>query len=124
MGQTAGGNVKLFELRSADLNVTTDQAFTKIGSFTKFKVTGITAQRVTADALLAAGGIYTAAAKGGTAIVAAGQLWSALSAAAKILDLTLAALTSSLTATPILSLTTAAGAAATADVFVYGVILD
>lgn len=124
IGQASGGVVKLFEKRGADLNITTDQAFTKVGSFTNYKVTTITARGLTGNALIAAGGIYPAAAKAGTALVAAGQLWAAVSALAKVLDLTLAALTDSQTATPILSLTTAAGGAATADVFIYGVVLD
>lgn len=124
IGQASGGPVKLFELRGANLNVTTDQAFTKVGTFTNYKVTTITARGLTGDALIAAGGIYPAAAKAGTALVAAGQLWAAIAALGRVLDLTLAALTSSQTATPILSLTTAAGGAATADVFIYGVVLD
>lgn len=124
VGQASAGPVKLFELRGANLNITTDQAFTKVGTFTNYKVTSIVGRGLTGNALIAAGGIYPAAAKAGTALVAAGQLWAALSALGKIIDLTLAALTDAQTATPILSLTTAAGGAATADVFVYGVVLD
>lgn len=124
LGQSAGGNVRLFELRGANLNVTTDQAFTKIGSFTRYQVTGVMARGLTGNALIAAGGVYTGAAKAGTAIVAAAQVWVALSALDKTLALTVAALTDALQATPNLSLTTAAGGAATADVFIIGVVLD
>jgi len=123
VGQTTA-LTKLFVLRGANLNITTDQAFTKVGSFTRFAVTSILARGLTGNALIAAGGIYTAAAKGGTAIVAAGQAWGALSALDKVLSLTLAALTDAQTATPILSLTTAAGGAATADIHVFGYVLD
>lgn len=118
------GDSQLFSLRGANLNVTTDQAFTKGGTFTRYMVTRIVARRLTGNASIAAGGIYTAASKGGTAVVAAAQVWSALSAADKVLTLTLAALTDALQATPILSLTTAAGGAVTADVLIYGVVLD
>ncbi len=118
------GDSQLFALRAANLNVTTDQAFTKNGVFTRYMITRIVARGVTGNALIAAGGIYTAAAKGGTAVVAAAQAWAAISALDKALTLTLAALADVLTATPILSLTTAAGGAATADVLIYGVVLD
>lgn len=124
VGQASAGVVKLFELRGANLNITTDQAFTKVGAFTNYKITTITGRGLTGNALIAAGGVYPAAAKAGTAIVAAAQLWAALSALGKVLDLTLAALADAQTATPILSLTTAAGGASTADVFIYGVVLD
>jgi len=70
----------------------------------------------------AAGGFYTAAAKGGTALVAAGQAYSALTAANLAMECTLNAAADWWAAgTPVyLSLATAQGAAATADVYVYG----
>jgi hypothetical protein len=74
-----------------------------------------------------AGGVYTAAAKGGTAIVAAAQLYVALTAAAKFLDLTLAAILGTDVRTEsllYLSLTTGQGVAATADIYIYGDILQ
>lgn len=118
------GESQLFALRGANLNATTDQVLTKNGTFTRYQITRIVARGLTGNALIAAGGIYTSAAKAGTAIVAAGQLWAALSALDKVLNPTLAALTDVLTATPILSLTTAAGGASTADVLIYGIVLD
>lgn len=124
VGQATGGPVRLFELRGANLNSTADQAFAKVGSFTRYQVTGVFTRGVTGNALLAAGGIYTGAAKTGTAIVAAAQAWGALSALDKTLAATVAALTDALQATPNLSLTTAAGGAATADIFIVGVVLD
>ncbi|MES3022744.1 MAG: hypothetical protein V4857_14285 [Pseudomonadota bacterium] len=124
IGQGAGGFVKLFELRAANLDITTDQVFTRVGSFTRYRVTQIEAISKSGAATLAAGGIYSEAAKGGTAIVAAAQAWSALSTLDRVLGLTLVALPSALQATPFLSLTVAAGVAGTADVLVFGVILD
>lgn len=124
ISQATGGVVKLFELRGANLNSTADQSFSKVGAFTRYQVTAMMSRRVTGNALIAAGGIYTGASKTGTAIVAAAQVWSALSAADKTLSPTIASLTDAIQATPILSLTTAAGGAATADIHIYGVVLD
>lgn len=123
VGQSAS-LCKLFALSGANLNVTTDQQFTKMGSFTRYMITHIVSRGASGNALIAAGGIYSAAAKGGTAIVSAAQAWAALSAANKMLTLTLAALSDVLTTTPYLSLTTAAGGAATADIHILGIILD
>lgn len=71
----------------------------------------------------AAGGIYTAAAKAGSALVSAAQLYATLSDPAKFLDLTLAApaTTDVLTGgTLYFSLTTPQGAVATASIFIFG----
>lgn len=117
----------LFVLRGADFQLTTDQAFLKCGTFTTYMVDRVIGRRVSGGASVAcAGGIYTAAAKGGSALVAAIQSWLGMSGAGKIQDASLAALvlTDAQTATPILSLTTGSTAAVTADVFIYGLILD
>lgn len=106
------------------MNSLSDQAITIPVS--RYIVRRITVQNASLNLTLAAGGIYTAASKGGTAIVAAAQVYSALTAAAKFLDLTLAAVlgTDVLTAkTLYLSLTVAQGAAATADFAIYGDVL-
>jgi len=124
MGQTAGGPIKLFELRGANLNSAADQAFTKIGTFTRYKITQVEAIGKTGNALIAAGGIYSGAAKSGSIIVAAAQAWGGLSAPDKLIPPVVIVLSDVLQAVPNLSLTTAAGAAATADIFAYGVILD
>lgn len=105
------------------MNTTADQAFTKAFSFTNYVITAIYAINASASLSLAAGGIYTAAAKGGTPIVAAVQVYSGLTTATKVLTLTLAN-TDQQTATPILSLTTGQGAAATADFIVTGFALN
>lgn len=123
----AQGHAPLFVLRGANMAVTTDQAFTKMFSGTNYQITGIYALAKTgAVAALTAGGIYTAAAKAGIALVAAAQVWTSLTAAGKLQTVTLGAPIASdvQTATPILSLTTASGTAATADIFITGVVLN
>jgi hypothetical protein len=105
----------------ADMNSTADQEF-KI-SAPRYIIRRIAVVNATANLTLAAGGIYTAAAKGGTAIVTAVQIYTALSAGAKFLDLTLAAVlgTDILTESSLyLSLTTAQGSAALADFYLIG----
>ena len=115
----------LFVKRAADMTVATDQSFTKVGSFTTYVPLNIVANRVSgAFGTACAGGIYSAAAKGGAAIVAAGQSWAALTGANTAVSATIAATAASFTATPILSLTTGNTGALTADVFVFGVVVD
>lgn len=109
----------------ANMNITTDQAIVMPAG--RWVVRKIVVDNASISLTTAAGGIYTAASKGGTAIVAAAQVYSALTASDKFLDLTLAAAmaTDILTATTIyFSLTTAQGAAATADIFIIGDRLD
>lgn len=108
-------------LTGADFNVTTDQAITIAA--TTYIVTGIIVTNASISLDTAAGGVYTAASKGGTAVVAAAQVYSALTASTKYLSLTLEAVagTDVFSATTLyLSLTSAQGAAATADVYVLG----
>jgi len=113
------------KLIGANMNVTTDQGITIQGlndQFTKYVVERIVVTNASISLKTAAGGVYTAASKSG-AIVAAGQVYSALTAATKYVALTLtgASLTDVLTVSTIyLSLTTGQGAAATADVYIYG----
>jgi len=113
------------KLIGANMNVTTDQGITIQGlndQFTKYVVERIVVTNASISLTTAAGGVYTAASKSG-AIVAAGQVYSALTAATKYVALTLtgASLTDVLTVSTIyLSLTTGQGAAATADVYIYG----
>lgn len=113
--------VCLGRLKGANFNVTTDQAIPINSS--RYVVRKIVVNNASISLTTAAGGVYTATAKGGTALVAAGQVYSALTASTKFVDLTLEAVagTDVVTATTLyLSLTTAQGAAATADVYVYG----
>ena len=109
---------------SANMNVTTDQAIpiTRIGS-QKYLITKIVVTNASISLTTAAGGVYQTTSKGGTAIVANSQAYSALSAATTALNLTLAINRTYTLDNIYLSLTTAQGAAATADVYVFGVIL-
>lgn len=92
----------------------------------RYVVRFITAQNASISLTTAVGGIYTATAKGGSAIVANTQVYSALTGATKIVNLTLAAVAGTDVRTEsllYLSLTTPQGAAATADIFVFGDLL-
>lgn len=116
----------IFTLIGANMNSTADQAFTKLVAYTNFQLTRVIVNNASISLATAAGGIYTAAAKGGSAIVAASQVYSALTLSTKFINPALAgtALTDILTVTPILSLTTAQGAAATADIRIMGIPLS
>jgi hypothetical protein len=108
-------------LKSANMNSTADQALTLyMPTGVAFRPTKITIKNASISLTTAAGGFYTGAAKSGTALVSSGQAYSSLTTSALALDATLAAATTVLAAgTPLyLSLTTAQGAAATADVYV------
>lgn len=116
----------LFKLSGANLQLTTDQTFTKLYGGSAYQITNIVARQRTGGAsVVCAGGIYDAAAKGGNAIIAAAQSWVTL-ASGVIVTGTLAALaqTTLLANTPILSLTTGSTAACTADFYIYGVDLS
>ena len=120
-------NRLLFVIRAANFQSTADQAFTKIGTFTNYMAGRIIGVRVSGGATVACtGGIYTAAAKGGNAIVGAAQSWLGMSGAGKMQDATLSALvvTDWQTATPILSLTTGSIGVVTGDVYIFGMILE
>lgn len=109
-------------LIGADFNSTGDQAIALAG-VGRWALRKIVVCNASISLTTAAGGLYTATSKGGVAIVAASQAYTALTNANKYLDLTLTATpgTDVLTVNTIyLSLTTAQGAAATADVFLFG----
>lgn len=104
------------------MNVTTDNVIPINSS--NYHITGILVTNASTSLTTAAGGVYTDVSKGGTVLVAAAQVYTALTTAAKVLSLTLAtgATTNAWTVSNIyLNLTTAQGAAATADVYVYGI---
>ncbi len=124
--QLPGVQQVLFRLIGANMNATTDQAFVPYlwtpGS--TYLIERIRVVNASTSLTLAAGGIYTAASKAGNALVAAGQAYSTLTGPTIGLDLTVAAVgNGQQTVTPILSLTTAQGAAATADFYIYGSII-
>lgn len=116
----------LFVKRSADMQSTADQAFTRLFAGTSYMITNIVAVRKTGGAsVVCAGGIYDAAAAGGNALVATAQSWVALAANVNVVP-TLAAVVSTalLSATPNLKLATGSTAACTADLFIFGYCID
>jgi hypothetical protein len=113
----------LGSLRGANMNTTADQAIAIRSAITKFTVSGIMVTNCTGSLTLAVGGFYPTTAKGGTALVANTQAYSALSGTSILLPTTLVAttLTTAYTVSNIyLSLTTAAGSAATCDSYILG----
>jgi hypothetical protein len=123
-----GVNQLLARLLSANMNVTTDQAFTwaisgggpNTGIF-RYVVERVLVVNASTSLTTAAGGIYDTASKGGIAIVAAAQAYSGLTSSTLGIDLTVAAAGKAiLTNAPILSLTTGQGSAATADFYLFG----
>lgn len=113
----------LCSIRSANFNITTDQTCTIPSSVTAWVPTSIIVTNCSGTFTLAAGGVYPAASKGGTALVAAAQAYTALTGASVVLGLTMAAgiATTRLTVNAVyLSLTTGTGSAATCDFYVVG----
>jgi hypothetical protein len=120
----------LGKLIGANMNVTTDQAIalSEYGldpAYTKLYVDRIVVTNASVSLTTAVGGVYTAASKGGTALVANTQAYSGLTAATLAIELTLAAARPIITppGSVYFSLTTAQGAAATADIYVFGTVL-
>ena len=124
------GGILLGKLIGANMNSTADQQITLLDNPSKFILRRIVVTNASISLTTAAGGVYTAASKGGTAVVAAAQAYSSLTTSALFLDLTLSTTSSASTTVKssipnlYLSLTTGQGAAATADVYVYGDILE
>lgn len=122
------GQILLGELISANMNSTADQQITIFSAPAKYIIRRIVVTNASVSLSTAVGGVFPQVSKGGTAIVAAGQVYSGLTGVAKFIDLTIASGYTSggdtLTATNIfLSLATPQGAAATADVYVFGDII-
>jgi len=107
---------------ACNMNVTTDQAISNLNNSLKFRPKRIIVTNASISLTTAQGGLYTGAGKTGTIIVAAAQAYSTLTAANIALELTLNSPNIVLPAgTPLfLSLTTAQGAAATADLYIFG----
>ncbi len=110
-------------LKGANMNVTTDQLITITPPSTTYVLTAVRVSNPSISLTTAAGGIYTAASKGGLAILAAATAYSGLTTNA----LNTAGATASFTpvtaetqaTTLYLNLTTAQGAAATADFYLH-----
>ncbi len=123
-----GVSQELARLIGANMNSTADQAFTwrisgggpNTGLF-RYVVESIRVVNASTSLTTAAGGIYDTASKGGVAIVAAAQAYTALTGATLGTNLTIAAAgLAILSNPPILSLTTPQGGAATADFYIFG----
>lgn len=113
----------LASLINADFNITSDQAITLISGVTRYIIRRIVVENASISLTTAAGGIYGAAAKSAPIIVAAAQVYSALTATTKKLDLTLEAVVGTdvfTAATLYLSLTTGQGAPATGNIWIFG----
>jgi len=108
------------KLLAANFNVTTDQLI-PINNNVRFQITAIRVLNTTVNAMsTAVGGLYTAASKGGTAVVANTQVYTGLTNAATALSLTLAVPALVWPAgTPLyFSLSTPQGVAAAADIYI------
>lgn len=114
----------LWSMIGANMNITTDQAFLKLFSFNNHTIEYFLATNASASLTAAIGGIYTSTAKGGSALVAAVQVFSALTNNLALLKPTLAI--SALRTNPAmyLSLTVPQGSAATCDLYAIGVPLS
>jgi hypothetical protein len=124
LGQWGTGATRvLCSIRGANFNVTTDQACAIAAGVTAWVPTLILVTNCSASLTLAAGGVYPTTAKGGTALVAATQVYTALTGSTIVLGLTLAATiatTRQTITTTYLSLTTAQGGVATCDFYLIG----
>lgn len=119
----ANTNRVLCSIRAANFNTTTDQLCTIPAGVTAWVPTSIITTNCSGTFTLAAGGVYPTTSKGGTALVAAAQAYTALTGASVVLGLTMAAniATTRQTVNSLyLSLTTGTGSAATCDFYVIG----
>lgn len=112
----------LFSIVGADINVTTDQPFTKHGTFTSYYIHKMLVANPSVSLSGATGGVWTGAGKTGDQFVNSGPAALANASAANAgAGLGISALGSGLrTETPIFACGTALGSAATADVFIWG----
>lgn len=115
----------LFVLPSADMTLTSDQAFTKLFSGTNWIPTAIVARWTSgAFGVACLGGIYTGAGKTGSIIVAAAQSFATLTGAGTITTAVIALTANYFTATPTLSLSTGNTGGLVAKWFIYGSVVD
>lgn len=118
-GGTLDSEIVLGKLSGANLNITTDQIITLLAG--NKNITRIDMSNFSSTPSLAAGGFYTATSKGGNAVVAAAQVYTA--GAAGVLVLPTVAKPYVTGTSLYFALTTAQGGALTADITVYGRIL-
>lgn len=119
-----GQRLILAQIVGLNFNITTDQAIAlNIPQGANFLLDDMYVTNPSISLTTAAGGLYTAASKGGTALVASSQAYSGATAATAIVRATVAAAGLALVLsqqTLYFALTTGQGAAATADVTLYG----
>lgn len=121
-----GSPTLIGRLLGANMNSTADQAIPMFNGSLPYRVTKISIKNASVSLTAAQGSIYTAASKGGTAMTATPTTtpYTTLTSSALAMELTITttpAATVWAATTPLfLSLTTAQGAAATADIFVFG----
>lgn len=126
VGKLIGANMNVTTDQLIPIQVTDDQDLAHAG-YGDFLIEHIIVRNASISLTTAVGGIYTAASKAGTQLVANSQVYSALTAPELFVKLTKAntALTTVFNGTTqpnlYFSLTTPQGAAATADIYVYGV---
>jgi hypothetical protein len=120
-------SVPLFTIAQANFNVTTDQAMFPTfptSLYNTFIIERVLVLNASVALTTAAGGFYSAAAKAGLVLVSAATTYAGATAAATAGQSVLPAATGAgllpLTTPPIFSLTTPQGAAAFADIVVYG----
>jgi hypothetical protein len=111
------------------MNSTADQQYTKVGTFNTWITSGGGAYKLvnpSASLALAVGGVYTGAGKTGDILVDSTQVYStATTPLTSSQSMTGSSLGNGVrTETPYLSLTTAAGSAATADLYIFGIVLS
>lgn len=118
-----GTLTQLFVLSGANMNTTADQVFVQQFQFSKYVVSFVVAANPSISLTAAAGGIYTGASKGGSAIILASQVYSGLKTASDAINPQVATAGQQLLSQSgvYLSLTTPQGAAATADLFIMGI---
>lgn len=115
-----GRNRILWELNTANMNVTTDQLFIKKFAFTNYLVDRIVASNPSVSLTTAQGGIYDGAGKTGNVIVASAQMYSALVNPTDTLALTLNDTDIRTNSNLYLSLTTPQGSVSTAIIRIMG----
>jgi hypothetical protein len=119
-----GGRVLLGKLTGVNMNVTTDQAITINSS--NYIIRNIVVTNASISLTTAVGGVYLAPSKT-IALVNNTQVYSSLAGSSSTIDLTLNVFATSSRGTVntlYLSLTTPQGAAATADIYIFGDKLD
>lgn len=121
----------LAQLLGVNFNTTADQAIPLPETIAKVNFTRFIVTNASLSLTTAVGGFYPQPSKGGTSLVANTQVYSALTAASKLMNPTLTSAGSGtlfddtiLTSFSVyFSLTTAQGAACTADIYLCGIVL-